>query len=590
MIVRIFKKKNNTNVNVEPDEIFLDSKNLPNFDLQQFEGRIEKTISKSNILLLSIFFGIIALVFGSRLFYLQVHKGEAYLTRSESNTLDKAILFADRGVIYDRNKVELVWNKRTDFTFEEAPTLNGEPTPERKVDFPTRQYMSPGFSHILGYVGYPAQDKAGNYWQSQFTGKDGLEKQYDQELQGQNGSKTIETDAGGSVHSENVVDAPKHGKELVTTLDSKIQKELFNLIKGLSESHSFVGGAGVILDITNGEVLVATSFPEYDPEILSLGKDSKTITNYFEDKRKVLLDRTISGLYTPGSIVKPFFALGALHEGIIDQNKQILSTGSISIQNPYQKDLKTVFKDWKAHGWVNMRQAIAVSSDVYFYEIGGGFEGQKGLGIAKIEDYAKLFGIGQKTGVDLPDEKGGTIPSPEWKAKNFKGEIWRVGDTYHTAIGQYGFQVTPMEMTRAVSALANNGTLITPHFILGDTEKENQVQHLDSSLGITREHFDIVRAGMRDAVEYGTAVALNVPFTHVAAKTGTAQLGVSKNKVNSWVMGFFPYENPKYAFTIMMEAGPSTNGVGAPYVMGQLLNWMGTNTPEYFQTLAQAPI
>ena len=154
--------------------------------------------------------------------------------------------------------------------------------------------------------------------------------------------------------------------------------------------------------------------------------------------------------------------MGALTEGVIDPYKKILSTGSISIPNPYFPDQKTVFKDWKAHGWTDMREAIAVSSDVYFYEIGGGFESQKGLGIVNIEKYAQLFGIGQKTGIDLPDEKGGIIPGPEWKIKNFKGEPWRIGDTYNTVIGQYGFQVTPLEMVRAISAIANYGTLVTP--------------------------------------------------------------------------------------------------------------------------------
>ena len=226
-----------------------------------------------------------------------------------------------------------------------------------------------------------------------------------------------------------------------------------------------------------------------------------------------------------------------------------------------------------------MGQAIAVSSDVYFYIIGGGFAGQKGIGIANIEKYSRLFGIGEKTGIDLPDEKGGTIPSPGWKAKNFNGDIWRIGDTYHTAIGQYGFQVTPLEMVRAVSVIANYGKLVSPHLILGDKDMENKITLID----FKKEYYNTVQDGMRQCATYGTAVALNVPYVKVAAKTGTAQIGIAKNKVNSWVMGFFPYDNPKYAFTIMMEAGPSTNGVGASSIMRQLLDWMSINTPEYFK-------
>ena len=564
MITRILKKnRKNKNLFVDPDEIFLDSKNLENFNRQQFEGRIEKPIPKKTIAFLGIFFLLIILVFGIRLLYLQIQNGDTYRKRSENNILEKVNIFTERGIIYDRNKKELVWNKKLD----DLSVLS------------TRTYISPGFSHILGYVSYPTKDSTGVYWQNEFIGKDGLEKKYNDTIKGENGSKIIETNALGEIHSENIINTPKRGSDLITTIDSRIQKELFIFIKNLSGSNSFTGGAGIIMDIRNGEIIASTSFPEYDSEILSLGKDINKINGYITDKRKFFLDRTISGLYTPGSIVKPFFALGALAEGVIDPYKKILSTGSISIPNPYFPDKKTVFKDWRVNGWTDMAQALAVSSDVYFYTIGGGFEEQKGLGIVNIEKYANLFGIGELTGIDLPDEKKGVIPNPQWKMENFKGDPWRIGDTYHTAIGQYGFQVTPIEMVRAVGAVANNGRLVTPHLLLGDSQKEN----LFSAIDLKKGYFEIVHNGMRQAVTYGTAIALNVPYVQVAAKTGTAQLGVNKNKVNSWVVGFFPYENPKFAFTIIMEAGPSTGGVSASSIMRQLLDWMSLNTPEYFK-------
>ncbi|MCX6752183.1 MAG: penicillin-binding transpeptidase domain-containing protein [Candidatus Nomurabacteria bacterium] len=574
------RHKNNGHDFVEPDEIFLDSKNLQNFDRQQFEGRIEKPISKRTIVFLGAFFFLMIIIFGTRLIDLQVKNGDSYRQRSENNILQKVNIFAERGAIYDRNKKELVWNEKSDNETGDLSELSY-----------TRAYLSPGFSHVLGYVSYPTKDHAGNYWQDEFIGKDGLEKKYNDKINGENGSKIIETDARGNIHSENIVNMPNRGSDLVTSIDSRIQTELFTLIRNLSESNNFTGGAGVMMNAQNGEILASTSFPEYDSGVLSLGKDSKKISTYVTDKRKFFLDRTISGLYTPGSIVKPFFALGALTEGVIDQNKKILSTGSISIPNPYFPDQKTVFKDWRVNGWTNMAEALAVSSDVYFYEIGGGFEDQKGLGITNIEKYANLFGFGDRTGVDLPDETKGTIPSPGWKALNFKGDAWRIGDTYHTAIGQYGFQVTPMEMARAVSAIANYGKLLTPHFLLNDTEMparnashsdaggENQV----TQINIPKEYFDVVHEGMRQAVTDGTATSLNVPYVKVAVKTGTAQIGVANNKVNSWVIGFFPYENPKYAFAVMMEAGPTTNSANASTIMRELLDWMSTNTPEYFQ-------
>lgn len=586
MIVKIFKKKNFADKDffVEPDEIFLDSKNMQNFDSQQFEGRIEKPISKRNIIFLGIFFTVFTLTFIGRLGILQIKKGEAYSQRSANNTFEKEIIFADRGIIYDRNKLELAWNIKT-----ENPTLvlNNSANALKSIESSTenktrnlgeRAYLSPGFSHILGYVSSPSQDKSGKYWQTEFIGKDGLEKEYSENMKGENGSKVVETDAHGDIHSENIVNAPKRGADLDTSLDSRIQGKLFSLIEEASKAHNFQGGAGIIMDVTNGEILTSTSYPEYDSGILSVGKDRQKINSYLTDKRKVFLDKTISGVYTPGSILKPFLALGALNEGLIDPNKQILSTGSISIPNPYDKTKPSIFKDWKAHGYTDMREAIAVSSDVYFYSIGGGYQDQKGLGIARIEKYSKLFGIGSKTGVDIPDEKGGNIPNPEWKLKNFKGDPWRLGDTYHTAIGQYGFQVTPLEMVRATAALANYGTLVTPHFLLGDTEKEKQVTKLE----FKKEDMDVIHEGMRMTVTAGTASIMNVPYVKAAAKTGTAQLGVNKNKVNSWVIGFFPYENPKYAFTILMEAGPAVGTVGASVIMRQLFDWMYWETPEYF--------
>src|SRR3989338_3640699 len=383
MIRKIIKKNKFRNKNsfVEPDEIFLDSENLQNFDRQQFEGRIEKPIPKKTINFLGISFLLIILLFGVRLTNMQIQNGEAYKKRSENNILEKINIFTERGIIYDRNKKELAWNEKKGLEFEFS---SGSPIPA------TRAYLSSGFSHILGYVSYPTKDNSGNYWQDEFIGKDGLEKKYNDQIKGENGSKIIEIDAKGMIHSENIINTPKQGSDLITSVDSRIQKIFFASIKNLAENNSFVGGAGIIMDARNGEIIASVSFPEYDSEILSLGKDSKKISSYMNDKRKFFLDRTISGLYTPGSVVKPFLGLGALAEGVIDSQKKILSTGSISIPNPYFPDQKTVFKDWRVNGWTNMAQALAVSSDIYFYTIGGGYEDQKGLGIANIEKYATL--------------------------------------------------------------------------------------------------------------------------------------------------------------------------------------------------------
>lgn len=548
---------------ISPDEIFMDSSNIPGFNDQQFEGRIEKPISKYSILFLGLFFLLVGISYTVKTFNLQVAKGDTYREISEKNHLKTTPIFADRGVIYDRNNVELAWNEKNE-----------------SGSFSLRKYIDKnGFSHVLGYVSQPKMDSSGNYWQEDVFGKDGIEKMYNERLNGENGLKIIETDVSKKIKSESNIQPAKDGENVTLSIDAGVQAKLFDEIKALAEKSGFVGGAGIIMDVNNGEVIALTSYPEYSSNVMSARKDHDTINYYLTSDRKLFLNRIVTGVYTPGSTVKPFMSIAALNEKIISPNKQILSTGSISIPNPYFPDKPTVFKDWKAHGWVDMKRAIAVSSDVYFYAIGGGYQDQKGMGISNIEKYARVFGFGKKTGIDLFGESIGNIPNPEWKAKNFNGEEWRIGNTYHTSIGQYGFQVTPAQMTRYAGALANGGKLMTPHMIKGDEKFENKYDQID----INPEYFNIVKEGMRGSVTEGTAKGLDVSYVKVGGKTGTAELGVHKEYVNSWTIGFFPYDKPKYAYVVVMEKGPRANTVGATFVMRQLFDWMNQNTPEYFK-------
>jgi penicillin-binding protein 2 len=213
---------------------------------------------------------------------------------------------------------------------------------------------------------------------------------------------------------------------------------------------------------------------------------------------------------------------------------------------------------------------------VYFYEVGGGFQGQLGLGIDRIDKYLRLFGFGAPAGLSGFDEPAGTIPTPQWKAQNFAGDPWRIGDTYHTAIGQYGVQVTPLQAVRAVAALANGGFLMTPSLVASSTPAREQ-------LGLPQHDLDVVKEGMRLGVTEGIAGAVNVPFVEVAAKTGTAQIGVHNEYINSWMVGFFPYEHPRYAYAVVLERGPAGTLVGASAAASDFLHWMNQNAPQYFQ-------
>lgn len=562
-IYRIFEKKGNS---LHPDEIFLDSQNLPDFNKYQFEGRIERPIPFSTF----IIFTFVCIFFASFIAYslwdLGITQGKVYAEISENNSLKHEPLIAPRGIIYDRNGTALAWNAVS----------------ENPGDFPKRKYIgSLGFGHVLGFLNYPAKDTSGFYYRESYEAKDGVELSFDEYLSGKNGLKITETDVRGDIVSESVIDKPQEGAALTLSIDSRIQTELYKNIQALAEQVDFQGGAGIIMDVNSGEVIALTSFPEYSSSIMTEGSATSTIQSYSTDENKPFLDRIVSGLYTPGSIIKPFMALGALEEGIITPEKQIVSNGRLVLPNPYSPENPSIFLDWKAHGAVDMRHAIAVSSDVYFYQIGGGFGDQKGLGILNIDKYMRLFGFGQKTGFDLGTEAVGNIPTPEWKEENFPGDPWRVGNTYHTVIGQYGMQVTPLQAVRAIAALANGGVLVTPTVVKTATTTVPVGDRIPIK---SQSDLQVVREGMRLAITEGTAKGLDMgDVVHLAGKTGTAELGVSKSTVNSWTVGFFPYENPRYAYLVVMEKGPVTNLVGATYVMRRTMDWIVANAPEYIK-------
>lgn len=549
---------------INPDEIFLDSKNLPQFNVYQFEGRLEKPVAAKVFSFFWAICALVALVFLVKLFSLQIVNGAEYKDRSENNKLKQMLLVAPRGMIYSRDGEHLAWNQKS----------------ENENDFSLRKYTAiSGFSNLLGFVKYPAKDKNGFYYEEEFLPKDGAELYLNEMLSGRNGLELIETDVNGGIISQSVVQPPRNGEDATLSIDSRVQEKLFSTIRDLSLKVGFRGGAGSVMDVRSGEMLAMVSFPEYSSEIMTQGENEEKIKSYYEDENNPFLNRVISGLYTPGSIIKPFLAFAALEEKIITPEKEIVSTGKLIVPNPYDPDNPSIFKDWKAHGAVDMRKAIAVSSDVYFYEIGGGFGNQKGLGIEKIKTYLEKFGFSKKTGFDSQREAEGIIPDPAWKEETFEGEIWRVGDTYNTSIGQYGMQITPLQAVVAVSALANGGTILTPSILFTGTSTVAGGEEI----GGDPQNYKVVEEGMRMSVTEGTASGLNISAAEIAGKTGTAELGARKQYVNSWVIGFFPYENPKYAFAVVMEKGPATNLIGATYVARQLLDWMAIHTPEYLK-------
>lgn len=543
---------------IDPDAIFLDASNLPEFDTSQLEGRIERPVGDRAMVYLGVCFVLVALLYVVRMYDLQIVNGEAYAIRSEQNRLSHRVLFPERGVIVDRVGEKLVTNTLSD-----------------DDDFAHRVYTKRGgFSHLLGYVSYPQRDTKGVYYQTEYVGTDGVEKAYESVIRGLPGTALVETDALGNVQSQNIVLPPIPGGTLTLTIDARVQEKFYSTIKELAERIGFKGGAGVIMDVETGELLAITSYPEFDSAILSAGEPKEKIAEYVLDEAKPFLNRAISGVYTPGSIVKPIVAAAALEEGIIDPLKNILSTGQISIPNPFTPSQPSIFRDWKAHGYVDMREALAVSSNVYFFAVGGGYKDQKGLGIDRLHKYFTMFGYGSPTGLTFGEEQSGVVPSVAWKQETFPDEPWRLGDTYNTSIGQYGFQVTAVQAVRAVAAVANGGFLVKPHLVPGDSIPPQ-------ALPLDPKNLKVVREGMRRGVTEGTSQGLHFSDFGVATKSGTAELDFGKKYVNSWLTGFFPYDKPRYAFAVVLEQGPRANLIGSVYVMRQVFEYMLQETPEY---------
>ncbi len=553
------RRKNNRRSydNLNPEDVFLDSRNRPGFNAHKLEGTLEKPLPRSIPLLLFSFITLTISLFGVRLYSMQVVQGDVYRNRADKNAIKSIPVFPLRGTIEDRNGVPLAWNLQDE---------NSEVLERRYVG-------DPGFSNLLGYVSYPKKDQSGIFWQEEYVGKDGVEKQFQEDLQGEKGQKLIEVSATREIISQNVTVPPKSGKNIKLSIDSKVQTKIYQEVESLAKKASFIAGAGVMLDVNTGEIIALVNYPSYDNNLMTNASTTEENDKIKQDLASPLnkfLNRPISGLFIPGSTVKPFMALAALEEKIISPYKSIFSSGQLVVKNKYGGP-DTIFRDWKAHGYVDMRKALAVSSDEYFYEVGGGFGDQTGLGIKRIYSYMTKYGFESKTGINLPGEVSGVVPSEEWKKRKFKEGDWMLGDTYHTSIGQFGFQTTPLELARNYSLIANGSFLVTPTILEGDKNAGTPVSIDLSSLKIVRE-------GMRLGVTDGIAHALAIDKVTAAAKTGTAEVGAKKEKVNSLIAAYFPYEKPKYVLVIVMEKAPEGNTFGATIAAKEILTFLRDET------------
>jgi len=635
--------KLNKKEDIEPQEIFLDvMAKQKEKELGISEIKIEIPLPKKIIKFFRVIFILIILFLLFRTFQLQVFNHDIFLKQAKNNQFFYKSLKSLRGVIYDSKMNQLVYNKLSfDLIFDKTKFLRS--TEERKnilktvanilnedenklekmieeskdnvvliyknIDFQNlvlleskindlpgfeiktnsiREYSDGSFfSHIIGYMG-PLEKKElddsleNEYSILDYIGKTGLEKSYENILREKKGEIQVKKDVYGNIISKEIISLPEPGKSLVLFIDADLQKKITEEMKKVFLTVGAKRGAAIAMDPKTGGILALVSLPNFDNNIFSNSENNKNIIKQLlEDKENPLYNRAISAQYPTGSTIKPLIAAAALEEKIISPSTKIDDTkGKIVVRSQYDPNIVYEYKDWRVHGFVDLRQAIAESCNVYFYTVGGGYANQPGLGPKRIKKYLELFGWGKETQIDLPNESKGFIPSPEWK-KEIKKKDWFDGDTYNLSIGQGDILITPLQVVTAFSAVANGGTLLKPQIVKKIIDADKNVIE-EYSPKIIRENFispenlKIIREGMRMTVSGENAPFASAPFLNslpvrAAAKTGTAETS-KPNYYHNWITVFAPYENPEIVLTIVVEDVKGIQPTTIP-IAKEVLNW-----------------
>lgn len=428
-------------------------------------------------------------------------------------------------------------------------------------------------SHILGYTGKISEAElksmGSEYLMIDYVGKMGLEYFWENELKGQSGRKQIEVDALGKQKKIMSEVSAEDGRNLVLSLDVELQAKIEEILLGyLNEKMN--KASVVAMDPNNGEILALVSLPTFDNNEFARGISQEKYSELINDPARPLFNRSISGQYPAGSTIKPILVSAALEEKIISERTSFFSSGGLRIGQWF-------FPDWRAggHGITDARKAIADSVNTFFYYIGGGYEDFVGLGVDRIANYFRLFGLGEQTGIDLSGEAGGFLPTREWKKEQI-GEPWYIGDTYHMSIGQGYVLATPLQIANYTSVFANGGKLYRPHFVSKILSgKDEDFQEIDTTP--IRENFinnyniTVARQGMRQTVTSGSATSLQAVPVAVAGKTGTAQWSSTKTP-HAWFTGFAPYDNPEIVLTVLVEEGAGQVHLAVP-ITRDILVW-----------------
>ena len=630
-------------LDIEPHEILLDKlAKRKEEELGISEKKFETPLLKIILPGLLIFSLLLILLLFAKTFQLQILEQKKLTALAEGNKYILKTIQAERGVIYDRNLKQLVFNQPSfDLILEKAdfPKLAKEQNKVLKevsqilkqnpedlkkkiaesealqvliaenldhqtliiletkaaelpgfqiVNNPVREYREgENFSHLIGYTGKIRSEELESqpqfYSLTDYVGRDGLENSYEEVLRKNPGKMRIERDALGNVISKEIIQLPESGKSLVLWLDSDLQKKIREVLEKQRQAFGARGAAAVALDPKTGGVLALVSLPDFDNNLFQKGADPEKLQELLEDpfKLRPLFNRAISGRgYLVGSTIKPLIASAALEEKIISPEKFIYARGFIEVPDQYHPEKVYIYRDWKVHGWTDLRKAIAQSVNVYFYTIGGGYGEQEGLGPTRIKSYLELFGWGEKTGIDLPNEGLGLVPSPEWKKAYFEkkeDQIWYDGNTYYLSIGQEYVLATPLQLSVSIAAIANGGKLFQPRVVKSIVDTEEIEPKIIRENFIDSKNLQVVREGMRQTVTQGTAAGyLNLLEVSSAAKTGSAQTGkfdkYGNELLHNWVTVFAPYEDPEIVLTIMLEDVPGVMAAALP-VAKEILEW-----------------
>lgn len=527
-----------------------------------------------------------------RLFSLTMVSGLQYKRLSQENRIREIGLPAPRGIIYDRNKIPLVRNIPI-FKTSEGEIFFTKPQNSKEFfsEESTREYIfGELFGNLIGFVSEVDRndlkklmtgDNLSNlrpFKLKDIIGKMGIEESYDLTLRGRDGLVMHEVDATGKyVRTLGRVE-PGTGKSLILNVDLALQTKAAELLKGKI-------GAVAASNPNNGEILALYSSPSFDPNKILKAEDLESV---FDNPDKPLFNRSISGVYPPGSTFKLITAIAGLESHAITKKLLIEDTGIIKVGDQYSYANWYFTQYGKTEGQVDLIKAIARSNDIYFYKAG------EKTGITQLAKWAQLMGVGQNSGIDIKGEEKGLMPDPSWR-RQAKDESWFLGDTYHAAIGQGDILTTPLQVNTWTNVIANNGQLCKPN--LSQTLKASCRQ-----LPIKKENIEIVKEGMQRACREGgtgwplfnfsvdnnklkidnsnfleapvsTTSAIKKVLVTTACKTGTSEYGDPKNRTHAWFTIFAPANDPQISVTVLVEAGGEGSSVAGPIARDLLKTW-----------------